>query len=85
MVKKSAVGPPLERVAGEYGVPVLYPDRWLCGETRCAVAVDGQPLYYDTDHLTTLGAGLLRNMLRPSFAEMEASAPVAIQQTDSRD
>ena len=75
----------LERVAGEYGVPVLYPDRWLCGETRCAVTVDGQPLYYDTDHLTTLGAGLLRNMLRPSFAEMEASAPVAIQQTDSRD
>ena len=57
----------LRRVAAAHEVPVLYPDNWLCGDGGCLTALADQPLYYDTDHLTTAGALLLEPMLRPFF------------------
>ena len=52
---------------------MLYPDQWLCNDVRCAVADGGDPLYYDKDHLTILGALRLEDMLRPTFSQEDPS------------
>jgi hypothetical protein len=41
---------------GTRGVERVYPGRILCRDGTCAVAVDGQPLYFDDNHLSMRGA-----------------------------
>jgi peptidoglycan/LPS O-acetylase OafA/YrhL len=53
------------------GVHILDPLPYLCSEGRCWGDRDGQPLYYDDDHLNERGAALLR----PLFARMFRPAP----------
>jgi peptidoglycan/LPS O-acetylase OafA/YrhL len=41
---------------GTRGVEHIYPDRTLCASGPCSVAADGQPLYFDDNHLSMRGA-----------------------------
>jgi peptidoglycan/LPS O-acetylase OafA/YrhL len=41
---------------GTNGVRRVYPDRILCPDGRCAVTADGQPWYFDDNHLSMRGA-----------------------------
>jgi peptidoglycan/LPS O-acetylase OafA/YrhL len=61
MTKERKVMPALEALQTE-GLAVMYPHHRLCRPT-CAIHLDGEALYSDSEHLTTLGADLLRPML----------------------
>lgn len=49
------------------GVKILDPLPFLCGESRCWGSKDGQPLYFDDDHLNEFGNKLLIPMFRQVF------------------
>ncbi len=46
----------LTLLAAQTGVRIIWPHEVLCGGDRCAVEVDGRPLYSDDDHLTASAA-----------------------------
>jgi peptidoglycan/LPS O-acetylase OafA/YrhL len=46
-----------------YGVTVIYPHQVLCTNGRCAVALNGIPLYRDEHHLSVYGALKLEPLL----------------------
>jgi peptidoglycan/LPS O-acetylase OafA/YrhL len=47
----------LVRIEDDLALPVLRPSDVLCDEARCIVALDnGEPLYHDHHHLSTIGA-----------------------------
>lgn len=50
-----------------YGIEVVYPDRVLCRDGACQVALNGRPLYRDAHHLTTFGARQLTPLLASVF------------------
>jgi hypothetical protein len=50
-----------------YGVTVLYPQDVLCRDGRCAVALDGVPLYRDEHHLSVYGARRLTGLMAHAF------------------
>jgi peptidoglycan/LPS O-acetylase OafA/YrhL len=52
-----------ERARRDWGAEIVLTHEELCAGERCKVALDGDPLYWDDDHLSRLGA--LR--LRPLF------------------
>jgi peptidoglycan/LPS O-acetylase OafA/YrhL len=52
--------------ADDPGVEILYPHEQLC-DGRCKVVLDGQPLYWDDDHLSRLGALKLRPLFDHVF------------------
>lgn len=57
----------IDRVeAAVRGLLVLDPIPYLSREERCVAEVDGRPLYYDYQHLTTFGA----EQLTPMFAAL---------------
>lgn len=41
------------------GVSIWYPDAILCRDQSCPAFLNGQPLYFDTDHLSAYGNDLL--------------------------
>lgn len=49
----------LRRVSREAGVPIFWPDEFLCRDGTCLVELDGVPLYRDTGHLSVAGSRLL--------------------------
>jgi len=51
-----------------HGASVLYPHERLCRST-CLVALNGDILYSDTEHLTTRGAALLEPMFAKELAD----------------
>ncbi len=53
-------------LAARTGARIVWPHEVLCGGNRCAVEVDGQPLYSDDDHLTASAA----LDLAPLFADI---------------
>ena len=55
------------RMAGQYGVKVLYPDSILCGKDLCEVTKNGRALYYDDDHLSVFGAESISSIFEPVF------------------
>ncbi|QGT94681.1 acyltransferase [Pseudidiomarina andamanensis] len=54
----------------------IYPDLELCNlreaPGRCIANKDGQPLYFDDDHLSIYGSELLRAQLRNSMSKINA-------------
>ena len=50
------------------GVALVRPDTLLCATATCQIAVRGQPIYFDDDHLTRRGAAMLEPMLEEIFA-----------------
>jgi len=52
--------------AGDEGIEILATHEELCAEARCKVALNGEPLYWDDDHLSRLGA----SRLEPVFARI---------------
>jgi len=62
----SAVNKEIEAAAKRNKVVALYPDSILCHEDFCAVeSPDGEILYYDHNHLSTVGARYVFSRLRP--------------------
>ena len=57
---------PIQALAAEGRVTIL--DTWepLCPE-RCSALIDGQPVYFDNNHLTNRGALILRRHLMPAL------------------
>ncbi len=53
----------LQGIAGELDIPFLDPLTHLCRETvsgrECATVLDGQPLYFDSAHLSLSGSELV--------------------------
>lgn len=54
----------LARLERDEGVQVVYPHEVLCRDGRCAVALNGIPLYRDEHHLSVFGA----RQLTPLFS-----------------
>lgn len=50
-----------------YGAEVVYPDRVLCPDGACRVALNGRPLYRDAHHLSVFGAKQLTPLLAEVF------------------
>lgn len=60
-----AVNKEIEAAAKRNEVAALYPDRILCHEGYCAVeSPDGEILYYDHNHLSTVGGRYVFSRLR---------------------
>lgn len=57
----------IDRLAEKYGVAVADPEAILCPDEFCRFAVGPSSLYYDDDHLSTLGAQSLVPMLEKSL------------------
>lgn len=62
---------PILRELENDGFYVMYPHEVLCQST-CIVQLDGQLLYRDREHLTTVGAELLRPMLVEQLSRVAA-------------
>ena len=45
-----------ERIAKDYPVQFIWPDRALCHQGVCRVSDEGKPLYFDDNHLSVFGA-----------------------------
>ena len=43
----------------------VYPAASLCDNTLCHITLEGEPLYFDDDHLSDLGAGLVVKQIMP--------------------
>lgn len=43
----------------------VYPAVSLCDNTLCHITLEGEPLYFDDDHLSDLGAGLVVKQIMP--------------------
>lgn len=57
----------LGELAHEPNVSLVLPHEPLCGDGWCEVVRDGYPLYFDDNHLTTVGAKLAARVLEPVF------------------
>jgi peptidoglycan/LPS O-acetylase OafA/YrhL len=66
LARQSAVFDAFRQFEGDEGVKILPTHEELCASGHCKVEEDGQPLYWDDDHLSRLGA--LR--LKPVFARI---------------
>jgi len=49
----------MNAMAGEFPVRLVFPHDTLCVGDRCSIQRDARPLYFDDDHLSTLGATLV--------------------------
>ncbi len=58
----------IDSIEQNYNVQVIDPSKALCDEQRCLVAIDGEPLYRDDDHLSTFGAEYISYIFDPLFA-----------------
>lgn len=50
-------------------ITMVQPSVLLCDTSRCNVAIDYNPLYRDSDHLSTYGAEFVSPLFDPVFAE----------------
>lgn len=53
------------------GFSVIDPGSRLCDAVACRYAIDGLPLYTDSNHLSSAGAKVLRPMFRDIFASLD--------------
>jgi peptidoglycan/LPS O-acetylase OafA/YrhL len=50
-----------------FGFGAIYPHTMLCDARRCPVEANGQPLYFDNNHLSTFGAKRLAPLFDSAF------------------
>lgn len=60
-----------DEAARQCGVRIIDPLPVLCQEGRCWGDIEGQPVYYDDDHLSETGAGFLLPVIRQAV-QLEA-------------
>ncbi|MEA1064758.1 acyltransferase family protein [Erwinia sp. HR93] len=56
---KSGINYRLDNLSNKQGVKIIDPNEVICAAEECKVALDGQILYLDTDHITEQGARIL--------------------------
>lgn len=62
-------------VAARFGAVTLLSEDIFCPEGLCIAEMDGKPLYFDDDHLSVVGSGLLARRLDAILGPMlEGSA-----------
>ena len=61
------VGDDVRRLATAGPVSFVDPTQLLCAGERCLYKHDGRSLYYDTDHLSRMGALFVRSALESCF------------------
>ncbi|MFM8876145.1 MAG: SGNH hydrolase domain-containing protein, partial [Anaerolineae bacterium] len=59
----------INSIAANKSVMVIDPSDVLC-DTKCLVVVDGQPIYRDDDHLSTIGAYYISFLFNPLFEDL---------------
>lgn len=57
----------LAELAHDPAVTLVLPHKELCSDGLCDVVRDGYPLYFDDNHLTTVGAKIAAEVLAPVF------------------
>jgi len=57
----------INAIAKDNPILLVDPSQALCDEKRCAVVIDGQPLYRDDDHLSIFGAHYISYLFDPLF------------------
>lgn len=57
----------LKAASAKYGVELVDPTPSFCGANHCNVAIDGRPLYADSNHLTKTAAVALSGLFAHSF------------------
>lgn len=57
----------LADLARRPGVSLVLPHEMICSAGWCEVVREGYPLYFDDNHLTTVGAKLAAQVLAPVF------------------
>jgi len=58
----------ISRIASETNLIVLDPWPELCDATHCSAIKNGQPIYFDNNHLTNTGARALRHVFSPALS-----------------
>jgi len=57
----------LNKIQSRYHVQIIDPAQDLCDTNICNVVMDGQPLYRDAHHISTLGALYISDIFNPLF------------------
>ncbi|WP_104203802.1 acyltransferase family protein [Billgrantia saliphila] len=60
-----------DRAAEECGIKIIDPLPYLCTQEGCWGDIDGQPIYYDDDHLSESGGRSIIPAIRVAFEEKE--------------
>lgn len=55
-------------------VSILKPEDYICSEVECPFMIDGEPLYFDSNHLTRTGAQLLQPMFFDALKQLSVRA-----------
>jgi peptidoglycan/LPS O-acetylase OafA/YrhL len=63
----------LSDFAGLSSVEFVYPHEILCTALQCAVARDGRPFYFDSEHLSQFGAESISSIFEPVFVNQHRS------------
>ena len=50
-------------IESELNLKILYPEIIFCEINKCIAHIEGDPLYYDDDHLSSLGSQLLSKII----------------------
>lgn len=58
--RQANVIPMIRRLTQKYPVGIVWPHEILCTDVSCAVTSEGRPLYLDDDHLSDLGAVVIK-------------------------
>ncbi|WP_282608932.1 acyltransferase family protein [Pelagibius sp. Alg239-R121] len=56
-------------IAQKFPIEILRPADVLCDRSHCKIAIDGQPLYRDDDHLSSLGSETVSRVFVPVFED----------------
>ena len=51
----------------KYNLKVIYPHELFCDDQRCLAHMDGYPIFYDDDHLSSLGSEMLSKKIIQSL------------------
>ena len=71
----------LKAASAKYGVELVDPTSSFCDADHCNVALDGRPLYVDSNHLTKTEAEALSGLFDHSF---NASASAGLTEEQSQ-
>lgn len=63
------VWPALDHIRSQTAALAIYPSSALCNAERCMTQLEGQPLYFDDDHLNTLGESVISSQFMAVFPQ----------------